>query len=868
VRYQAAFLQSPTATALYDLNGYLVDANPAWLALFGWPDLGSLLGQPLRLVTPAGPHPSDLPDPGQTLSYRTRVAAAPGANPALAAADSGGRPNPPAETWVDLRLVAIAGSHGAVAGYQLEATDITAAVRAESELRREHARLATVISSVRVGTWERDLISGELVVNERWAGILGYRLSELSPVSVGWLAANAHAEDWALAEARLARHVNGDADQYDAEFRVRHRAGHWVWVRDRGSITQHADDGRPLWAAGTRADITARRQAQDELVETERLRAAETAVRLAVASMEAPEDLHTVLLEIDRQMRGVEVSAYDEISVQIVNADGTDFVSVNRGHAGLALPLRDTGLRWQGDGQAAARYPWVLAATQQQEPCYQPDTPPGASLPAGWSVLDVPYSHGTLAISRRRPHAFTPRDVEVMQRMGQVLSDGFWRFLDLAGRRWSERLTATNLALERVRNVVLQIESADDWLAVVQAVQRELSPLLQLRACSVCLVDTPGPPQVTFFRPWKPADQVRLVEDHAPPAVRRAVDTGEPVLRQGSAELALWDARLSDPEAGSVVDVPFGPGTLGARVAAGRQFSSDDLGLLQRFAQVLAEAHRRLEDIRRRQEAEAELAEQRLRVMQADRLQALGEMATGVAHELNQPLNGIRAFAEGMLLSHQHHWPLSEADQQETLRDIITQVDRATAIIDHMRVFARDESSATARPFQLTEPLDGALRLMGAQLRVHGIAIDRPDPGPLPPVQGWPNQLEQVIINLLTNSRDALDDRRQAIGPQPHGEADRWHPRITLALTSDRTHVRLAVTDNGGGIPDAIAHRVFEPFFTTKAIGRGTGIGLALTRALVEQHQGQIEIDNQPDHGVTFTVTLPAVPVGDAAGSA
>ena len=280
---------------------------------------------------------------------------------------------------------------------------------------------------------------------------------------------------------------------------------------------------------------------------------------------------------------------------------------------------------------------------------------------------------------------------------------------------------------------------------------------------------------------------------------------------------------------------------------------------LQRFAQALTEAHRRLEDIRRRQNAEAELAEQRLRAMQADRLQALGEMATGVAHELNQPLNGIRAFAEGMLLSFQQRWPLSEADQQETLRDIITQVDRATAIIDHMRVFARDESSATARPFQLTQPLEGALRLMGAQLRVHGISVDRPDPGHLPPVEGWPNQLEQVIINLLTNSRDALDDRRQAIGPQPHGAADRWQPRIALALTSDGTSVHLAVTDNGGGIADAIVHRVFEPFFTTKAIGRGTGIGLALTRALVERHRGHIAIDNHPGQGVTFTVTLPAV---------
>ena len=250
VRYQAAFLQSPTATALYDVDGYLVDANPAWLALFGWPDLGSLLGQPLRLTAHAGPHAADLPEPGQVIAYRTRLAAAPGAHPALAAADSTDRPGQPPHTWVDLRLVAISGNHGAGAGYQVEATDVTAAVRADHELRREHARLATVISSVRVGTWERDLVNGELVVNERWAGILGYRLSELTPVSVDWLVANAHPDDWEAAEAKLLRHLRGDTDQYDAEFRVRHRAGHWVWVRDRGSVTQHADDGRAVAVDG------------------------------------------------------------------------------------------------------------------------------------------------------------------------------------------------------------------------------------------------------------------------------------------------------------------------------------------------------------------------------------------------------------------------------------------------------------------------------------------------------------------------------------------------------------------------------------------------------------------------------------------
>jgi PAS domain S-box-containing protein len=262
----------------------------------------------------------------------------------------------------------------------------------------------------------------------------------------------------------------------------------------------------------------------------------------------------------------------------------------------------------------------------------------------------------------------------------------------------------------------------------------------------------------------------------------------------------------------------------------------------------------------------AELDHQRVLATQVDRLRALGEMATGVAHELNQPLNGIRTFAEGTLIGLRRHWHLAPGDLEATLEDIITQVDRMSEIIGHMRVFARDPSDQAPSRFQVGESLAGALKLIGSQLRVHGFAVDQRVRENLPECEGWPNQIEQVILNLLANSRDALDSRirRQRRGDEATDTG--WRPHLAVAIEPVPGFVRLAVTDNGGGIADTILERIFDPFFTTKEVGAGTGLGLALARAAVERHHGRIEVDNHPGEGVTFAVLLPAArPPADAA---
>ena len=246
--------------------------------------------------------------------------------------------------------------------------------------------------------------------------------------------------------------------------------------------------------------------------------------------------------------------------------------------------------------------------------------------------------------------------------------------------------------------------------------------------------------------------------------------------------------------------------------------------------------------------------------MQADRLRALGEMAAGIAHELNQPLNGIRTFAEGMMYGMKEGWEISEDELRETFSDIVTQVDRMTEIINHMRAFSRDSSEEDPVSFYTRTVVEDALKLVGAQLRVHGIQVHIDIPTDLPACKGWPHQIEQVLLNLISNARDAMDEWAASIKLGDTASSPGWRPTLSIKVDCDagKNRLRIAVSDTGGGISEDAQPRVFDPFFTTKEVGKGTGLGLSISQNIAERHGGALRLESQPGEGATFLILLPA----------
>ncbi|MBL9080043.1 MAG: PAS domain S-box protein [Planctomycetes bacterium] len=224
-----------------------------------------------------------------------------------------------------------------------------------------------------------------------------------------------------------------------------------------------------------------------------------------------------------------------------------------------------------------------------------------------------------------------------------------------------------------------------------------------------------------------------------------------------------------------------------------------------------------------------------LKLAQTERLAAVGELAAGVAHEVNNPINTIincaQLIADG-------------DDVASNCQAIIEEGQRVAEIVRDLLQFARDDRAAP-QPTSLREVVDRTLRLVGENWKRHGIRLVLALPDDLPPVLARPQQVQQVLLNLLINAKDALT------------QESRDDRRVELTACRVEGRVRFSVTDNGPGIPPQLGERVFEPFVTTKRARGGTGLGLSISRSIVEGFGGTLRLRSEPGRGATFDVELP-----------
>ena len=251
------------------------------------------------------------------------------------------------------------------------------------------------------------------------------------------------------------------------------------------------------------------------------------------------------------------------------------------------------------------------------------------------------------------------------------------------------------------------------------------------------------------------------------------------------------------------------------------------------------------------QRREQELREKQEQLVQAGKLATVGELTTGVAHELNNPLNNIGLFVGNATDLIEH----GVTDAKQIIRELryaTEQVRKATEIISHLRTFGR-AAPVSREPIVLRQVIERALALMQEQFRLREISVALDLGSKEPVILGNAIQLEQVFINLLTNARDAMaNSPRKAI-------------RISASVDCDK--VELAFSDTGHGIPAGLERRIFDPFFTTKEVGKGTGLGLSITYGIIKDHGGMISVVSPPGAGATFVIELPLASVDTPASS-
>ena len=245
-----------------------------------------------------------------------------------------------------------------------------------------------------------------------------------------------------------------------------------------------------------------------------------------------------------------------------------------------------------------------------------------------------------------------------------------------------------------------------------------------------------------------------------------------------------------------------------------------------------------------------------VQLFQTSKLATLGEMAAGLAHELNQPLAGLSLICRHLLKLVERKG-LTEEEIRKSLNDIESSVKRMSRIIQHIRTFARQDTMKFIE-VDIDATITHALDLLGEQLRLHEIEVVKEISQNLPQVQGEPYQLEQVWINIISNARDALDEagKRRGSGQEP------YRKRLSISVSLDESDggesVRVIFKDNGVGMTAAQRDKIFEPFFTTKEVGKGTGLGMSISFGIIENHKGRITVESEEGRGATVNVILPA----------
>lgn len=241
-----------------------------------------------------------------------------------------------------------------------------------------------------------------------------------------------------------------------------------------------------------------------------------------------------------------------------------------------------------------------------------------------------------------------------------------------------------------------------------------------------------------------------------------------------------------------------------------------------------------------------ELVRRQELLVQTHKLQAIGTLTAGVAHELNNPINNLMLTADG--LKEDYH-ELADAERLELIDDLVHESERARDIVRNLLDFAR-KSDAELQPVDVEQLLDETLQLASNQVRLAKVAVRGELEENLPPIYGDRQQLTQVFLNLVLNALDAMD----AGGVLT----------IVVQKSADRSAVEIAFADTGSGIPEHCIDKVFDPFFSTKNQGRGTGLGLSVSLGIIKQHGGDIRVSSTEGEGTVFTVILPVarVPAG------
>lgn len=690
-------------------------------------------------------------------------------------------------------------------------------------LQESEERLRLALSAADQGLYDLNVQTGEVVVSPEYATMLGYDPAEFHETNAAWIE-RMHPDDRGPVVAAFKDYLAGRRDEYCVEFRQRAKSGDWKWILSLGKVVSRAADGQPLRMLGTRTNITARKVAEIRSRRLAQLYAALSQCDQAIVRCTNEAELFPQVCRDTVVFGGMTmawIGLVDEASQQIrpvaSYGEGVEYLEGLR----LSMDVHDP----LGRGPAGT-------ATRDNQPVWcqdylhDPRTAPWLERAErfGWAAAAaLPLRRhgrpiGALTLYSSTAGAFDEDIRALLMEMATDISFALDNFARQAAHRQAEE--ALRESEERFRSF---IENASDIVL-------GLTPGGIFTYVSPNWLDLMGEPAAAAvgrsFEHYVHPDDVHLCREFLAPVL----DTEEP--------LVSVDYRALHRD-GSI-----------------RWHSTKGSALRDRDGHVVGYV-----GIARDVTEQKRLQEQ---FLQSQKMEVVGRLAGGIAHDFNNLLTVINGTADLALLDLPADNPLRPAFEH-----IQQAGDRAVLLTRQLLAFSRKQILAPVM-LNVSELVAGMSNML-LRLIEEDIDLVINAAQPLDSVLVDPGQLDQVLLNLAVNARDAMPTGGSLTIETCNVTLDdafaAEHPG-----SSPGPHVMLAVTDTGVGMTAEVRDRIFEPFFTTKEPGKGTGLGLATAYGIVKQSGGSILVESEPGRGACFKVFLPSVaatvPGGPAARAA
>lgn len=783
---------------------------------------------------------------------------------------------------------------------------------------KKRAELELILEGAQLGSWDWDIVASRVAFDARSCTMLGYEPGEL-PCRLGAWKKLIHPDDAGFVHAQLKAHLNGSTPVYSTEHRLRHKSGRWVWVHDTGKVLERAADGKPLRALGVFLDVTERKQGVHLLAQAKE--ESDAIIRnfldtLIVVSM----SLHVVRVN----QTTCELLGYPEdelIDKPVAELFHDDPAHVRGVFAFYAAPE-------PSPTPAGAMLPDINLCSllhseelRNVELCYRRKD--GSLLPMSFNIRLLKNDQGEVIgvvagakdISNLR-HAFNKINDQkkYIETLFDIVSVGLLAVSpsqDIAKSNqafkamieiWANRLNLTRE--ECARSLVARIlqEQTKESSFTVSLQKDEIAAYFRCSATHISALDG-----IATVIAVDDVTSERVAEEAKKFLAAVIEQTGDAVLITGIDEVIHYVNPAAVKTTGYSTEE-----LIGSTPSILRGDLVDDQ-LLEAMHAALANGqcwsgrlrNRRKdgaiidEDVTispiRNEEGElthyvaiwrdvTEMTNLQRQLIQAQKLEAIGQLAAGIAHEINTPMqyvqNNVTFFEQrfeeikGLLTSLAVCDPdrlpepmarhLDEVDLEFILEEIPAGIqeahdgiNRVVKIVAAMKEFSHPGGSEKY-PVDLNHALENTLIVCRNEWKYAADAtvVFAED---LPPVPCYPDMLNQAVLNLVINAAHAIQ-ARQILEPGHQGH-------IVLSARRSDDWVEIRVSDNGGGIPEEIQLRVFDPFFTTKEVGKGTGQGLAIVNdIIVKKHKGAATFVTEPGQGTIFILRLPMTDIRQSEG--